>query len=72
MKPNDGEVTEPASGRMSISLTQDEITDLADVNGIPFELTISSSDAETKNAIISANSTIELKVQVEVKIDVDE
>ena len=57
---------------MSISLTQDEITDLADVNGIPFELTISSSDAETKNAIISANSTIELKVQVEVKIDVDE
>ena len=67
-----GEVTEPASGRMSISLTQDEITDLADVNGIPFELTISSSDAETKNAIISANSTIELKVQVEVKIDVDE
>jgi len=67
-----GEVTEPASGRMSISLTQDEITDLADVNGIPFELMISSSDAETKNAIISANSTIELKVQVEVKIDVDE
>ena len=67
-----GEVTEPASGRMSVSLTQDEITDLADVNGIPFELTISSSDAETKNAIISANSTIELKVQVEVKIDVDE
>ena len=67
-----GEVTEPASGRMSISLTQDEITDLANVNGIPFELTISSSDAETKNAIISANSTIELKVQVEVKIDVDE
>lgn len=67
-----GEVTEPATGRMSISLTQDEITDLADVNGIPFELTISSSDAETKNAIISANSTIELKVQVEVKIDVDE
>ena len=67
-----GEVTEPASGRMSISLTQDEITDLADVNGIPFELTISSTDAETKNAIISANSTIELKVQVEVKIDVDE
>ena len=59
-------------GRMSISLTQDEITDLANVNGIPFELTISSSDAETKNAIISANSTIELKVQVEVKIDVDE
>ncbi len=67
-----GEVTEPATGRMSISLTQDEITDLADVNGIPFELTISSSDAGTKNAIISANSTIELKVQVEVKIDVDE
>jgi len=67
-----GEVTEPASGRISISLTQDEITDLADVNGIPFELMISSSDAETKNAIISANSTIELKVQVEVKIDVDE
>ena len=67
-----GEVTEPATGRMSIHLTQDEITDLADVNGIPFELTISSSDAETKNAIISANSTIELKVQVEVKIDVDE
>ena len=67
-----GEVTEPATGRMSISLTQDEITDLADVNGIPFELTISSSDAETKNAIISSNSTIELKVQVEVKIDVDE
>ena len=65
-------MTEPASGRMSISLTQDEITYLADVNGIPFELTISSSDAETKNAIISANSTIELKVQVEVKIDVDE
>ena len=67
-----GEVTEPATGRMSIHLTQDEITDLADVNGIPFELMISSSDAETKNAIISANSTIELKVQVEVKIDVDE
>ena len=67
-----GEVTEPASGRMSVSLTQDEITYLADVNGIPFELTTSSSDAETKNAIISANSTIELKVQVEVKIDVDE
>ena len=67
-----GEVTEPATGRMSISLTQYEITDLADVNGIPFELTISSSDAETKNAIISADSTIELKVQVEVKIDVDE
>ena len=67
-----GEVTELATGRMSISLTQDEITDLADVNGIPFELTISSSDAETKNVIISANSTIELKVQVEVKIDVDE
>jgi len=45
---------------------------LAEVNGIPMQLTISSSDAETKNAIISANSTIELKVQVEVKIDVDE
>jgi hypothetical protein len=67
-----GEVTEPATGRMSISLTQDEITDLADVNGIPFELTISTSDPETKNAKISANSTIELQVQVEVKIDVDE
>lgn len=67
-----GEVTEPATGRMSISLTEDEITDLADVNGIPFELTISSSDPETKDAKISANSTIELKVQVEVKIDVDE
>ena len=67
-----GEVTEPATGRMSISLTQDEITDLADVNGIPFELTISSSDPETKDAKISANSTIELKVQVEVKIDLDE
>ncbi len=67
-----GEVTEPASGRMSISLTQDEITDLADVNGIPFELTISSSDPETKDAKISANATIELKVQVEVKIDLDE
>ena len=67
-----GEVTELATGRMSISLTQDEITHLADVNGIPFELTISSSDAETKNVIISANATIELKVQVEVKIDVDE
>lgn len=67
-----GEVTEPATGRMSISLTQDEITDLADVNGIPFELTISSSDPETKDAKISANATIELKVQVEVKIDLDE
>jgi hypothetical protein len=67
-----GEVTEPATGRMSISLTEDEITDLADVNGIPFELTISSSDPETKDAIISANSTIELQVQVEVKIDLDE
>ena len=67
-----GEVTEPATGRMSISLTQDEITDLADVNGIPFELTISSSEPETKDAKISANSTIELKVQVEVKIDLDE
>ena len=67
-----GEVTEPATGRMSISLTKDEITDLADVNGIPFELTISSSDPETKDAKISANSTIELKFQVEVKIDVDE
>ena len=67
-----GEVTEPATGRMTISLTQDEITDLADVNGIPFELTISSSDPETKDAKISANSTIELKVQVEVKIDLDE
>lgn len=67
-----GEVTEPGTGRMSISLTEDEITDLADVNGIPFELTISSSDPETKDAKISANSTIELKVQVEVKIDVDE
>ena len=67
-----GEVTEPATGRMSISLTQYEITDLADVNGIPFELTISSSDPETKDAKISANSTIELKVQVEVKIDLDE
>jgi hypothetical protein len=67
-----GEVTEPATGRMSISLTQDEITDLADVNGIPFELTISSSDLETKDAKISANATIELKVQVEVKIDLDE
>ena len=67
-----GEVTEPATGRMSISLTQDEINDLADVNGIPFELTISTSDPETKNAKISANSTIELQVQVEVKIDVDE
>lgn len=67
-----GEVTEPATGRMSISLTQDEITDLADVNGIPFELTVSSSEPETKDAKISANSTIELKVQVEVKIDLDE
>ena len=67
-----GEVTEPGTGRMSISLTEDEITDLADVNGIPFELTISSSDPETKDAKISANSTIELKVQVEVKIDLDE
>lgn len=67
-----GEVTEPATGRMPISLTQDEITDLADVNGIPFELTISSSDPETKDAKISANATIELKVQVEVKIDLDE
>lgn len=67
-----GEVTEPATGRMSISLTQDEISKLADVNGIPFELTISTSDAETKDAKISANSTIELQVQVEVKIDLDE
>tara|TARA_Y100001958_G_C21227833_1_gene553276 strand:- start:257 stop:2194 length:1938 start_codon:yes stop_codon:yes gene_type:complete len=67
-----GEVTEPATGRMSISLTQDEITDLADVNGIPFKLTVSSSETETKNAKISANSSIELKVQVEVKIDIDE
>jgi hypothetical protein len=67
-----GEVTEPGTGRMSISLTEDEITDLADVNGIPFELTISSSDLETKDAKISANATIELKVQVEVKIDLDE
>ncbi|MDG1684439.1 MAG: hypothetical protein P8H63_00175 [Flavobacteriaceae bacterium] len=67
-----GEVTEPATGRMSISLTQDEITELADVNGIPFELTISTSDPETKDAKISANSTIQLQVQVEVKIDVDE
>lgn len=67
-----GEVTEPATGRMSISLKEDEIIDLADVNGIPFELTISSSDPETKDAIISANSTIELQVQVEVKIDLDE
>jgi hypothetical protein len=67
-----GEVTEPATGRVSISLTQDEITDLADVNGIPFELTTSTTDAETKDAKISANSTIELKVQVEVKIDLDE
>ena len=67
-----GEVTEPAKGRMSISLTQDEITDLADVNGIPFKLTVSSSETETKNAKISANSSIELKVQVEVKIDIDE
>ena len=57
---------------MSISLTQDEITELADVNGIPFELTISTSDPETKDAKISANSTIQLQVQVEVKIDVDE
>ena len=65
-------MTEPASGRMSISLTQDEITDLADVNGIPFKLTVSSSETETKNAKISANSSIELKVQVEVKIDIDE
>ena len=67
-----GEVIEPSTGRMSISLTDDEIDSLAEVNGIPMQLTISSSDAETKNAIISANSTIELKVQVEVKIDVDE
>jgi hypothetical protein len=67
-----GEVTEPATGRMSISLTQNEITDLADVNGIPFELTISTSDPETKDSKISANSTIELQVQVEVKIDLDE
>ena len=67
-----GEVTEPATRRMSIHLTQDEITDLADVNGIPFELTISTTDAETKDAKISANATIELQVQVEVKIDLDE
>ena len=67
-----GEVTEHATGRMSISLTQDEITDLADVNGIPFELTISTTDAETKDAKISANTIIELQVQVEVKIDLDE
>ena len=67
-----GEVTEPVTGRMSISLTQDEITKLADVNGIPFELTISTSDSENKDAKISANSTIELEIQVEVKIDLDE
>ena len=67
-----GEVTEPATGRMSISLTKDEIIELADVNGIPFELTVSTSDAETKDVKISANSTIELQVQVEVKIDLDE
>ena len=67
-----GEVTEPSKGRMSISLTDDEIDSLAEVNGIPMELTISSSDAETKDAKITANSTIELKVHVEVKIDLDE
>ena len=67
-----GEVTEPATGRMSISLTQDEISKLPDVNGIPIELTISTSDAQTKGAKISANSAIELQVQVEVKMDLDE
>ena len=65
------EVTEPATGRMSISLTQDEITDLADVND-SLNWRLGSSDPETKDAKISANSTIELKVQVEVKIDLDE
>ena len=63
---------EPSTGRISISLTDDEIDKLADVNGIPYELTVSTSDAETKDAKISANSTIELQVQVEVKIDLDE
>ena len=67
-----GELIEPSTGRMSISLTDDEIDQLADVNGIPYELTVSTSDAETKDAKISANSKIELKVQVEVKIDLDE
>ena len=67
-----GEVIEPSTGRMSISLTDDEIDSLADVNGIPLELTISTSDAETKDAKISANSTIELQVHVEVNIDLDE
>ena len=67
-----GELIEPSTGRISISLTDDEIDKLADVNGIPYELTVSTSDAETKDAKISANSTIELQVQVEVKIDLDE
>jgi hypothetical protein len=67
-----GEVTEPATGRMSISLTQDEISKLPDVSGIPIELMISTSDAQTKGAKISANSAIELQVQVEVKMDLDE
>ena len=67
-----GEVIEPSSGRMTISLTKDEIGKLEDVNGIPLEMTISSSDAESKDVKISANSTIELQVQVEVKIELDE
>lgn len=67
-----GELIEPSTGRISISLTDDEIDKLADVNGIPYELTVSTTDAETKDAKISANSTIELQVQVEVKIDLDE
>ena len=67
-----GELIEPSTGRMSISLTNDEFDSLADVNGIPLELTISTSDAETKDAKLSANSTIELQVHVEVNIDLDE
>lgn len=67
-----GEVIEPSSGRMTISLTQDEIGKLEDVNGIPLEITINSTDAESKDVKIYANSTFELLVQLEVKIELDE
>jgi hypothetical protein len=69
---DNGEVTGQHQGILTLIFENEQITALQKGDGIVFNVTTSSTEKETKNIKVSANSSMAFDVSVAVKIDLDE
>jgi hypothetical protein len=69
---DNGEVNGQSQGILTLIFENEQITALQKGDAIVFNVTTSSTERETKNIKVSANSSMVFDVSVAVKIDLDE